>query len=667
MLNRAYSLLEIKSVDDEKRIIEGIASTPRTDRQEDIVESTGAQFRLPIPMMWLHGKDPFVGQTPVGNVIMAQPTADGIPVRVQMEREDRPGRLKDILDFAWQAVQKRLVRGFSIGFRAIEDPEPIKGTFGLRFTKWEWLELSAVPIAANADATITTIKGIVNADDPAAAGADLRDSPQPVRGTGTAVRIALKGATTAMKPLSEQISAFEATRAAKSARMVEIMTKAGDEGVTLDATQSEEYDGLDGEVKSIDEHLTRLAALEKAQKASAKPVNGADPASAAASRNTSVIHVKDTTPPGIGFARAVMCKTDSFLRLMNGEVKSAVDIARERYPSDERVHVYLKATVAAGTTTDATWAGPLVDPANLASEFIEFLRPQTIIGKFGTNGIPSLNQIPFNVRITGQTSGGDAYWVGQAKPKPLTKFDFNAVTHGFAKVATIAVIAQELARFSSPSAEALVRKALAGAVIARIDTDFVDPDKGIVANVSPASITNNVAPIATAGSSAADVRVDVMAIFAPFIAANLTPTSGVWIMSHSTALALSLMKNALGQPEYPTLTMMGGTFQGLPVITSQYVRTGSPTTELVILVNADDIFLSDDGQVTVDASREASLEMLDSSLVQNQPTGASLVSLWQNNLIGLRAERVINWSKRRDGVVQFIENVTWGAGGGSPS
>jgi hypothetical protein len=58
-----------------------------------------------------------------------------------------------------------------------------------------------------------------------------------------------------MKTITEQTTAFEATRQAKSARMSELMTKAGDEGVTLDAEQTEEYDGLDVEIEAIDAHL----------------------------------------------------------------------------------------------------------------------------------------------------------------------------------------------------------------------------------------------------------------------------------------------------------------------------------------------------------------------------------------------------------------------------
>src|SRR3546814_8164351 len=83
-------------------------------------------------------------------------------------------------------------------------------------------------------------------------------------------------------------------------------------------------------------------------------------------------------------------------------------------------------------------------------------------------------------------------------------------------------------------------------------------------------------------------------------------------MSATNALALSLMVNALGQPEFHGISMTGGKFQGLPVIVSQHIGN------VVALANAADIFLGDDGGVQVDMSREASLEMRRSE----EPTSA---------------------------------------------
>ena len=75
-----------------------------------------------------------------------------------------------------------------------------------------------------------------------------------------------------MNTIAEQISAFEATRQAKSARMHELMHNAAEGHVTLDAPQTEEYDTLDREVKSVDAHLGRLRELEKTNLAAATPV-----------------------------------------------------------------------------------------------------------------------------------------------------------------------------------------------------------------------------------------------------------------------------------------------------------------------------------------------------------------------------------------------------------
>ena len=645
MSYRAYALLHLRAVDPDTRTITGTATTPEPDRMGDVVEPLGVTYKNPLPLLLFHDTT-----RPVGRVAFEKPTAKGIAFTATIPAISEPGTLKDRVDEAWQSLKAGLIAGVSIGFRAVEEAF-LKGG-GIHFLKTEVLELSLVTVPANASATIHTIKSLDTAQ-PAALG--------PARG---AVHL-LPGATgstqnrTAMKTITEQISAFEATRAAKAARMADLMNAAAAEGATLDATQAEEYESAATEVKAIDAHLVRLHELETLNKAAAKPVAGSEP-TAPAPRIT----VEDRLEKGIEFARYAMC-----LMAAKGNTAVALEIAKQRYPDNARIHTILKAAVAGGTTTDPTWAGALVpEYPTFAGDFVEDLRPQTIVGKFGTGGIPALRRVPFNIRILGQTSGGSGYWVGQAAPKPVTKFDFAATKLGWAKVANIAVLSQELVRFSNPSAEALVRQGLADALIARMDIDFVDPDKALVADVSPASITNGITPDFPSGTDAAAVRADVQTLFGAFIAANNTPTNGVWIMSNTTALALSLMTNALGQPEFPGIGMNGGTFQGLPVITSQYCTgLGSPSGNLLILLNASDIYLSDDGQVVIDASTQASLEM--SSTPTNTPAGGSpiaptatsLVSLWQTDAIGLRAERFINWQRRRDAAVAYMAAVSYTA------
>jgi HK97 family phage major capsid protein len=365
--------------------------------------------------------------------------------------------------------------------------------------------------------------------------------------------------------------------------------------------------------------------------------------------------VKSNLPEGIEFTRYVICKAAAKLL---GE--SPLMVARERYPDNPRIQVMLKAAVAGGTTSDSTWAAPLASTAQtLTSEFLNYLRPRTIVGRFGTNGIPSLTRVPFNSRIQSQTSGGVAAWVGQGIQKPVTKFAFDAATLTWAKIAAISVLSDELIRFSTPSAETRVRDSLVNVIVERLDRDFIDPDKSASANVSPASITNGLAGLTpSTGGDATDVRTDVAAALGVFIDADQDPTDLVWIMSATSALQLSLMRNALGNREFPDITVNGGTFEGFPVIVSQYcAKVGSPTQNCVVLVKASEIFLADDGGVTVDLSTEASIEMSDDPANDS----GTVVSMYQTNQVALRAERFINWSRGRTSSVAWLDGVAWSA------
>lgn len=149
---RAYSKFTVKAVDDDKRIISGIATTPTADRMGDIVEPDGAVYDLPLPFLWMHDSS-----QPVGHVIAAKVGKTGITVDVQLAQIDEPGELQQCLDKAWQSIKIGLVRGLSIGFSPIEY-SIIEETYGLHFQKWNWLELSAVTIPANVDASISAIK-----------------------------------------------------------------------------------------------------------------------------------------------------------------------------------------------------------------------------------------------------------------------------------------------------------------------------------------------------------------------------------------------------------------------------------------------------------------------------------------------------------------------------
>ena len=461
-----------------------------------------------------------------------------------------------------------------------------------------------------------------------------------------------------MKTLAEQITALEAKRAANAARMAEVMQKSIDEGRSTDQAEQEEFDTLEHELGAIDADLKRLKSLERAKAYTAKPVaDVTNEKQGSENRNPAQVRVQQKLQPGIGFARLARVKALS--RLDN---EPAREVAKHLYGEDSPTYgMFVKAAVAAGTTSGGGTAALVGDETSAFADFVEYLRPQTILGKFGTNGVPSLRRVPFRVALVSQTGAGDGYWVGEGRAKPLTSFDFSRTVLEPLKVANIAVVTEEVLRDSSPSAEMIIRDSLAAALRERLDTDFIDPAKAAAAGVSPASITNGVTPVASAGGTADDVRADIQALFGEFIAANNAPTSGVFIMPATLALALSLMQNPLGQSEFPGIGMNGGTFFGLPVIISEYVPTITGGT-YVALVNASDIYLADDGGVQVDMSREASLQMDNApTMSSDSPTGTSVVSMFQTNSVAFRAERTINWARRRTSAVALLSAVGWDA------
>jgi HK97 family phage major capsid protein/HK97 family phage prohead protease len=659
-LNRAYSLLTIKSVDDEQRVITGMATTPATDRSGDIVEPGGAEFKLPIPLLWQHNS-----REPIGEVFAAKVTEAGIEIKARIAQTDVPGTLKDRLDEAWQSLKLGLVKGLSIGFKSLEDAD-IKGTFGIRFLKWLWLELSAVTIPANAEASILSLKSF----DIGRAALGTGAAGECIQRSGVSDPRRVVQARTSpnmKKTITEQIATWVATRKEKTDQLDAIATKGAETGVTIDEADLEQHTELEAEVEAIDAQLRVLRAAEARNVAAAVVVKAATAEEAAKSRAPySRVTVEKTLPPGIGFAQFAMCVMKA-----KGSMSDAMQFAKDFYPDSSQLHAALrvKAAVGAGAALTSHWADDLVPYNILMNDFIEYLRPGSIVGKFGgpnpgapgTN-YPALNRVPFNVRTSGFSAGTTGYWVQEGLPIPVSKATSFTATLTWAKVGGISILTQEEVRFSNPSAEAKVRDDIARAINARMDVDFVDPAKAAVANVSPASITDSVIATTPSGTAATNVRKDLATMLAAFAAANLDPSDLVLIMSASMAAQISMMVNTLGNDDFPGLSMNGGILRSIPVIVSEHLTAvGSPSTQTIVLVKAGDVYLADDGAVTIDASGEASVEMLDSALVQTGivGTGASMVSLWQSGLLGLKAQREVTWKLRRSTAVQYLSPAAY--------
>lgn len=151
-IEKAWSLLEVKAVDEDRRVLTGWATTPTMDRVSDIVEPSGMVMRGPVKLHLYHKHD-----LPVGSVSFGKPSKAGVPFEASIPDVKEAGTVRERVNEALHSLKYKLLDAVSIGFRSLES-EPIAGTYGTRYKKWEILELSLVGVPANPEALVTAFK-----------------------------------------------------------------------------------------------------------------------------------------------------------------------------------------------------------------------------------------------------------------------------------------------------------------------------------------------------------------------------------------------------------------------------------------------------------------------------------------------------------------------------
>jgi len=326
--------------------------------------------------------------------------------------------------------------------------------------------------------------------------------------------------------------------------------------------------------------------------------------------------------------------------LARGSGGEAVDIFATRWPHSKHLDVIRKAAVPAGLTDG--WGAPLNPLQGYASEFLELVRPATVLGR-----MRGFRRVPFRVRVTQQTAGSRAGWVGQGRPIPVGKLDLTMQTFEYAKVGGILVVSEEMAKSSEPSAEVLIQRDLVASIAQFTDEQFLDPTLAET-DEHPASVTNGAVAVPSSGSDAAAVEADLLAVVAAVQGAGVQLLAPYFIMKPSTAMHLATLKGTNGERLFPNVNVAGGDIWGIPVLVS--ANAGDQIT----LIDAAELLLAD-GDVELNSTREAALQM-DSDPADGP---AELVSLFQNNLLGLKAVRTIRWQMRNPAAVAYVSGVTY--------
>jgi HK97 family phage major capsid protein len=284
------------------------------------------------------------------------------------------------------------------------------------------------------------------------------------------------------------------------------------------------------------------------------------------------------------------------------------------------------------------------DPELLAARrgFLELTKTQSLIARIG-----GWRRTKFETRSLRQTLAPTATWVGQNENFSVSSASFKAESLPRLKIGTIAVSTDEVTKAAAEGFTSALSADLVRAVADLENRSLFDPENAGIPDVAPASLTYGLAGIPSSGTLADDVRTDLKTLFASF---DGDLESAVLVMHPDHALALSMMQKPLGQSN---LTVRGGDVFGIPTFVSSAIPIDS-SGGIVALLDPSRILLADEG-ASVDLSTEASLKIGEDS--NGDPI---VVSLWQQNLVGFRAERYLNWLAA-PGAVAYLSDVNWGA------
>lgn len=434
--------------------------------------------------------------------------------------------------------------------------------------------------------------------------------------------------------MKEYLAKLLKALAEKNQAMQTALSKSAGEGSTPDEATEAEIQAIEKDIAALEVNIERtkkqIKAVEEAEKKGLQ-----EPAPTPGQEPEPKIEIVKTLEPGIGFAQYARAKLAAALEAKKGHYIAPVDMAKQLGFGDEVQDLVTKATL--GTTTDAGFAASLVTENRLVGEFVDMLRAATVFDQ-----LAGFRNVPFNSKIPSQLTGGQAQWVGEGAPKPLTNPTYGEVEIKEHKLAAITVYTQELMRRSDPAVDILVRDDLIEASKTLIDNTFLDA--GAATAVRPAGLLDGITATANTGTTAENYEADLLALVNSFVTANLSLDGSYFVMSETRAAQISLLRDALGNTYFQGMALRGTrTLMGIPVITSQTVG------DKIILVKTSEILLAQDGGVDVSYSDQATLV-----------DGGTTHHLWQENKFAVRVEKFITWAKRRPIAAAFLDYTPTG-------
>lgn len=554
-------------------------------------------------------------------------------------------------------VQQGILRTVSVGFQPLksEPIDPKEPYRGKRFVEQLLMEASLVSVPANPNA-IAIAKSLPHDVYEAIFRKSATEDPGLTRALpGKSATTSPSGQRTMSETLSARIQTERGNLNLLRDRLAEIVNQ--EQPSDDDAKRGDE---LPGEIEAA---LTRITSLERqeralASNAQAKPVTEVKTGEIIVPERRPFAMPKAKTPQPEDFVyRALTCWSIS-----NGPERQPLERAlRERYGNDEATGAVLRAAVNPAQTGVAGWASELVQTAQQG--FLDRLIPNFIYPSLSSRGSkytfgPTAGHIKIPTRTTSQVLAGA--WVAEAAPKPVKRLSFSSITLEPYKLAVISTFSEEMAMYSTPAIEGIIRQAMSDDTGIALDTYLIDA-VAASAGVRPAGLLNGVTPLtATASGTATEKMIaDFKQMLAALTAAGSTGTNIVVLVNPAQALSMNFALTTTGDFLFGGTDGAGARF-GVSIIPSATVAAGR-----VIAVDANEFATATGDTPRFAVSNEATLHEEDTTPLAIGTTGAPATvaaparSLFQTDSIAIRLSLHVSWAMRRTGMVQTIASVGW--------
>jgi HK97 family phage prohead protease/HK97 family phage major capsid protein len=619
-----------------------VLSDATVDRYGDIIEPSGWMldwFRSNPVALFNHQPDKVVGNWRNVRVDGEQLIGDFEPA---------PPGTTQVADDVRRLIDANLLRATSVGFlpRESEPRDPKRPELGRRYIQQELLETSIVSVPANPSALQLARSLGISDDTINLAFGEHAVMRRDVVKTGEHAAMKPRSRATPMNEhpsISQQIEDRQSRLNAARDKLFEI-------------SHDPEHDpdianGLNGEIAEQERRLASLHATEKSLALRAARQEILPPVAAPhISRRPLGLPGKERTP---GDLFANRCVAEFIAVATRAPVEQ---VLAERFPDDEHTAIVTRAAIAGATTTTAGWALELVQVGQ--AEFVNSLMPNQVFPKLAAMGVslsfgPNAGAIKIPSRATTPSIGGS--FVAEGAPIPVRRLGTTSITLYPHKVGGISVMSREIAAYSNPDIESLIRSAIVDDT--QINIDALLLDNVAVSTTRPAGLTNGVSTLtATAGGGYAAFLGDLNKLTAPFYAANAGRKLAL-LMNPAQRNQLMFAPGPAGAP-FGWSEQFTNMFA---VIASTSIAAGA-----VYMIDAAD-FVSVTGAPEFEVSETATIHMEDTTPLQIA-TGAQgsgvlatpTQSMFQTAQIAIRMLANVNWAMRRSGMVQFIgSGVSW--------